>query len=197
MKVPAPLPRATAFAHHLLRESLRPGDLAIDATCGNGHDTIALAEMVGPDGRVLALDLQPNAVANTRDRCQSAGLADRVIALPGDHRDLTKHWNENFSDPFRPSAIIFNLGYLPGGDKSLITQSDSTLAGLDQARTLLAPGGLLICVCYPGHPGGDTEADAVRQWFAALPGDTWPSIAYEFLNQPAQPPFVLATGPRG
>ena len=155
--------RPTVRAHRELAAVLREGDLAIDATAGNGHDTAFLAEKVGESGRVLAFDVQAEAIASSRARVEGLGLADRVGFIHGSHATLSDHVR-----PGTAAAVVFNLGYLPGGDHALITRSEETLLALGQALVVLKAGGLLAIVCYPGHPGGDEESAAVLAWSKAL-----------------------------
>jgi predicted methyltransferase len=147
---------------------LRAGDRAVDATVGNGHDTEFLARLVGPGGRVLGLDAQAEAVAATRERLIAAGLGGRVLVHQQGHEQLAAVAPGGWAGGVR--AVMFNLGYLPGGDKGRITRPATTLAALNGALTLLAPGGRLAVVAYPGHPGGEAEADAVARWVRALQG---------------------------
>ena len=164
-------PRVTERAQALARETLRPGDLALDGTAGKGRDTACLAQAVGSAGHVHAFDIQPAALDATRALCLREGLLDRVSlhlrshaeideALPAEHRG-------------RLGVAIFNLGYLPGGDQAVITRPDSTAVALRAAHAALRPDGRLICVVYPGHPGGEEEAGGVRAFGRerALAGD--------------------------
>ncbi len=142
---------------------MRPGDLAIDATAGNGHDTVFLAGKVGDTGRVLAFDIQADAIASAQARIEAAGLADRVEFIHGSHAGLDRH-----ARPGTVAAVVFNLGYLPGGDHTVITCRDETLSALDRVLPLLRAGGLLAVVCYPGHPGGAEESEAVEAWAGGM-----------------------------
>lgn len=155
--------RPTQLAHREVAAVLRPGDLAIDATAGNGHDTVFLAERVGELGKVLAFDVQAEAIAAARARVAVAGLTARVVFIHGSHVDLSEH-----AAPGSAAAVMFNLGYFPGGDHTLITRTSGTLTALDAARVVLKPGGILTVVCYPGHPGGDEESAAVEAWSEGL-----------------------------
>ena len=176
-----------ARAHAAVAEVLRPGDLAVDATAGNGHDTRFLAERVGPEGRVHALDVQEAAVAATRQRLTGAGLAERVHLHHCGHEHLAEAVPPAHHGRVR--VVMFNLGYLPAGDKARITRTETTLAGLRAAADLLAPGGRLTVVAYPGHPGGAEETEAVVQWVADHAG---PYLRCRTVD----PPTPSGTGPR-
>ncbi len=142
---------------------IQGGDQVLDATAGNGGDTVWLADKVGPEGRVWALDCQDIALENTLRRLHEADFQKRCVLVRGDHArieaDLPAEAQTNLA------AVIFNLGYLPGSDKRLTTQAVSTLHALDQTSGWLRSGGVLAVVCYPGHPAGAIEADAVTKWF--------------------------------
>lgn len=154
--------RLTEIAHTLLTDQVRAGDLAIDATAGNGHDTAFLAAKVGASGRVIAIDIQEDALAATRARLEAAGLADRVELIQSDHAEHLKAWRNSHAGS--AAAILFNLGYLPGGDKSIKTRAEGTAPALEAAHELLRPGGLLSVTAYRGHPGGPEEASVVETW---------------------------------
>ena len=159
--------RLTQLVHDRIRESLRPGDLAIDATVGNGHDTRLLAELVGATGHVHGFDIQHEALLHTRQHLdQDLPGANVELHLAG-HEAMARHLPGAMIGA--TAAIVFNLGYLPGGDKSVTTQAETTLAALKLAwETYLRPGGLLCILCYPGHPGGEEEARQVADWLDTL-----------------------------
>jgi len=158
-----PIVRPTALAHEEVAAVLRSGDLAIDATAGNGHDTVFLAERVGDSGKVLAFDVQAEAIAATRSRVEAAGLKGRVNLIHASHSTLPEH-----AAPGSAAAVMFNLGYFPGGDHAVITRTAETLVALDAALMALKSGGILTVVCYPGHAGGDEESAAVAAWSGGL-----------------------------
>lgn len=157
--------RLTALAHTLLAPRLRPGDIAVDATAGNGHDTRFLAEAVGDTGLVLAFDIQPEALDATRRRLEKAGVAGRVRLILDSNAHLAARLPDGAAG--RVAAVMANLGWLPGGDPALITQTGDTVRMLDDAFAALRPGGALSVLAYPGHAGGDAEAEAVEKWLRA------------------------------
>ena len=165
----APRPSLTRLAHERLQTHLTAGDLAIDATAGNGHDTLFLARQVGTCGAVQAFDIQPRAIEKTRERLQAAAQLAQVTLHQVGHEHMAERVPSDWQG--RVAAITFNLGYLPGGDHGTTTLPQTTLAALDQARTLLRPGGILSVLVYPGHPGGQDEADAVEAWFREQAAD--------------------------
>lgn len=185
-------PRPTALARTLLREVIHPGDLVIDATAGNGHDTLFLAECVGSNGSVLAFDVQENAIRSTRERLHQAGLASRVRLYQTSHAHLAAH-----AELGSVSAIMFNLGYLPGDDHQLTTETATTLAALDAATNLLKPGGTLTIVCYPGHEEGATEAAEVETWLTTLATNGWRIARYALLGTARAAPFLLVARKTG
>ncbi len=162
-------PPLTRIAQQAVSRACRAGGRAIDATVGNGHDTLLLARCVAPDGHVAGFDIQPSALDHTRQRLHTAGLEEHVELINAGHermRDLLGDgWFGN------TDVVMFNLGYLPGGDKSIITQPHTTLSALEQSLDLLRPGGLLSLMLYRGHLGAEPEIAAVTQWIGSLSTD--------------------------
>jgi predicted methyltransferase len=181
---------AVGFCHRLLRERLRPGDWAVDATAGNGHDTLLLTQLTGPDGKVYAFDIQAEAIAATARLLADSGIPPTTFTLiTASHENMSAHLPAGAHGQL--AALLFNLGYLPGGDKSVITHPASTLSGLRDALLLLRPGGLLLLVLYPGHPGGALEAEAVRAEVSGLSPRLWQITEHRALNTAKPAPFVI------
>jgi ubiquinone/menaquinone biosynthesis C-methylase UbiE len=152
--------RLTEKVHHILSNHLQEGDSAIDATAGNGYDTIFLAEQVGPSGKVIAIDIQDSAIQSTQEKLKSAELINHVSLVTEDHAiSLSKLMADNHG---KVTAIIFNLGYLPGSDKSIQTSAKSTNEALAASIQLLSSGGYLCVTAYRGHNGGTSEAEIVE-----------------------------------
>lgn len=185
------LPSAVTWAHLLLADRLQPGDFAVDATAGNGHDTLFLCQQVLPGGHVFAFDVQARALANTRQRLlDSAVPASGFTLLHAGHETLATSLPENTRGQL--AAAMFNLGYLPGADKSLITRAPTTLAAVRQALDWLRVGGLMTVVVYPGHAGGADEARAIAEWAASLDPRQCEVQHLRPVNRAAAPPECWA-----
>lgn len=139
---------------------LRAGDIAIDLTAGNGLDTLFLARSVGATGHVYAFDIQSSAIQATQELLIQHSFDSRATL----HRESHSIWSTKlpYELKYGIKVIMMNLGYLPGGNKSLVTEIASTLAAIDLALDWLQPGGLLSVLAYTGHPGGKSEAEAVQ-----------------------------------
>lgn len=168
--------RLTDTVQAILKASKLEGALTIDATAGNGHDSMGLALAVGPRGTVFAIDLQAAAIEATRQRLETAGLLDRCQLLLGDHAEELSALLKRHRGQVR--IITFNLGYLPGSDKAIQTTEASTLPALNAAAELLETDGRLLVTAYRGHPGGASEAMAVSEWFAHLKPKQWETESF-------------------
>ncbi len=151
----------TVLAHQLVQSYLKAGDIAVDATTGNGHDTLFLAKLVGATGRVFSVDLQRAACDATEKRLTDAGV-ENVTLFCGNHAEIASMLPADLLG--HVSVVVFNLGYLPGGDKQIITTTDGTIAALNGSLALLKSGGVICVAAYRGHPGGAEEAVAVEHW---------------------------------
>ena len=157
--------RLTELAHQQVAAVLKPGELAIDATAGNGHDTLFLVAQVGQTGRVIAIDIQPAAIQRTAERLQEQGFSN-VTLIQRCHGDLLEIVPA--SDHGRVGAVMFNLGYLPHGDKSVMTRTGTSLLAIAAALEIVRPSGIVSILAYPGHSGGDDESSAVVQFVSSL-----------------------------
>jgi ubiquinone/menaquinone biosynthesis C-methylase UbiE len=157
----------------------------VDATCGNGRDTLVLAQLVGPTGRVLACDIQEGAVTETRSRLFKAGCLGQVNLMVAGHERLAEFVRE----PLR--AAVFNLGYLPGGDREIVTRPEETVAALEQAAALLLPGGIVTVCIYTGHAGARDEEQGVTAWLAKLAPELFTVWVSRQLNRPSTAPYFV------
>ncbi|MDX1680688.1 MAG: class I SAM-dependent methyltransferase [Akkermansiaceae bacterium] len=179
-------PRPTQLAHLLLSDVIRKGDSVIDATCGNGHDTMFLAALVGEEGKVIAYDIQEAAIRETQALAKHAGFDSRITCHLKSHARMAEDL-----EPESVRAVAFNLGYLPGEDHALTTEADETLKALEAATGIIEAEGGLSVICYPGHEAGAIEAEAVEKWFSALPEKGWRVAKYAMLGTQKPAPFLL------
>ncbi|QQE76224.1 methyltransferase domain-containing protein [Brevibacillus composti] len=177
-------PNVLEVARTLIRERVSPGETVIDATMGNGNDTMFLAGLVGGEGKVIAYDIQPQAIEKTRERLEREGLLDRVEMRLASHEEM-----EQVSGSV--GAIMFNLGYLPGGNKEITTQAASTVRAIEAGLALLKPGGIMTVMIYWGHPAGQREKEAVVSFCSQLSQMEYLVLHYQYLNQQNQAPFLL------
>lgn len=179
-----------ALAHAYWRSHLKPGDLAIDATCGNGHDTHALAKLLlsHPESLLIGLDIQSSALQKTEQLLKQS--------IPEEHLKKALFQRRCHSEidqvpiPHPPSLIVYNLGYLPGGDKSVTTQTASTMASIQKAIRLIGERGALSITCYPGHPEGKREEEELLLWAESLPYDKWRVCHHRWLNRKQAPSLL-------
>ncbi|WP_347549210.1 class I SAM-dependent methyltransferase [Pseudalkalibacillus hwajinpoensis] len=184
------LQRILPFTRTLLDAVLTKGDIAIDGTCGNGHDTLYLAESVSETGKVYGFDIQKEALESTHKRLEEAGQTAQVTLFHRSHATINDVMDTD--EKGKVAAAIFNLGYLPGGDKSIVTNPGETLQAVTRILDLLRSDGLLILVVYPGHPEGKIESKLVTEFTSQLNQSHYQVLKYQFINQVNEPPYILA-----
>jgi 16S rRNA C1402 N4-methylase RsmH len=177
----------TELVQTIVRSRLREGAIALDATVGNGMDTLFLAECVGKTGMVFGCDIQP--LEDAQQLITNHNCAAHVHLRQMSHEDLRNLVPEKFHGHL--AAVMFNLGYKPHADKTLITHTASTLAALEAATALLAPNGIMSVVCYTGHAGGSEERDGVVTWAAQLEKSIWQIYHLQTLNQHHAPEALM------
>jgi SAM-dependent methyltransferase len=179
-------------AHKWVAERVRKGDIVIDATAGNGSDTLFLSRAAGPGGAVYAFDIQSEALEQTRKRLESEARPEShapVILVHASHEELMNRIA--LEEHGKIAAIMFNLGFLPGSSQTVITLPSTTLAALDIALSLLRGGGILTVVVYPGHEGGKTEAESVEAWASEIEPSLAQTVIYRF-PQKTTAPYLIA-----
>lgn len=161
--------RLTERVHHDLKQHLHAGDVVIDATAGNGHDTLFLAQIVGKKGHVFSFDIQSNALEKTRQRVQQHCPDATVTYIHHGHEAMQQKIPSIYHGHVQ--AIVFNLGYLPQASHHIVTTPKTTLDALQQACSLLHPHGIISILAYTGHEGGREEAEAIKTWLSTLNND--------------------------
>ncbi len=177
--------RTTELAMSVTLTYIKPGDTVVDATCGTGQDTVVLARAAGSEGRVYAFDIQKSAHLLTEARLRSHGITN-VYQVMQSFVSMSEHIPERSA-----AAVVFNLGYLPGGDHSITTTAGTTLEGLECALKTIRPGGIVTVVMYDGHEAGSEEKKAVLEWAEALDSKKYHVAYVSLLNQKNHPPEIL------
>ncbi len=179
------------LAHSYWSRLVQPGDTVIDATCGHGYDTLKICQLALSinKGKVYAFDIQNQAIESARQYINAH--------LPLDLRQqifFQQCCHSLFPSEISPSSvrlIVYNLGYLPKGDKTCTTRLDTTLQSLNQAQHLLQPGGILSVTCYPGHPEGAIEQEAILHYAALFSPQEWSCCHHSWLNRQQSPTLLI------
>ena len=179
------------LAHHYWSKLIEIGDTVVDATCGNGHDTLKLCQLAlsKDKGKVYAFDIQAEAIAAAKEHL-AAHLSNEVQKKI--EFQLRSH--ATFPESLNKQSVklfVYNLGYLPGGDKAKTTLQDTTLQSLQHAAQLLAPAGAICVTCYPGHAEGAKEQESVLTFAAALPPNEWSCCHHVWTNRTLAPSLLL------
>lgn len=169
------------FQRMLMEKSLGAGDVVIDATLGNGNDSLILLDLIGPTGFLYGFDIQREAVEETETRLKAAGH-DNFNLFCESHETMS----QLISQPVQ--GIVFNLGYLPTGNKSCTTHWESTRRAIDQGMALLLPNGFISVMTYPGHESGCEEDEALQAHFSTIDQKKFQIAQMQFLNQKNNPP---------
>ena len=180
------LGNARAWTRELWDKLSLEGAFVIDATVGNGYDTVYLAGKVGETGRVYGFDVQTEAIGATRARLNEAGLLDRCRLIPDSHENVDAY----VKDPV--DGVMFNLGWLPKAEHAVTTHAESTLKAVSKCLELLKKGGLMTVCVYPGHPEGEREKAALLAWAKALDDSAFDARVTEYLNIAKRPPLLIA-----
>nr|WP_249315314.1 class I SAM-dependent methyltransferase [Bacillus sp. FJAT-49711] len=179
----------------MLEKVVKPGDIVIDATIGNGHDTLFLARLVEDTGHVYGFDIQKSALHETNKLLASNKLLHRASLFHTGHEHVIDVIPKDKHELIR--SAIFNLGYLPKGDKSVITKPETTIIAVHHLLQVMASGGIIVLVVYYGHDGGKMERDALLRYTSSLDQKKYHVLQYAFINQINHPPFIVAIEKRG
>ena len=180
------LKKPLRFSHEILKDTVISGDTVIDATAGNGNDTVLLAQLVGQLGKVYAFDIQEEAIKSTKDKLLLTGQSEQVELIQDGHENLDHY----LKDEEKVSTVTFNLGYLPRGDKSITTQADTTLKALKNSLKILRKQGIVSVMVYYGHDEELEEKNIVDKFVTQIPQEEFDVLTYRFVNQANQPPYL-------
>ena len=172
------------LVHDFLRKTVRPGAVCVDATAGKGRDTALLCRLAGESGRVLAFDIQEEAVAQTQALLASEGLRAEVLL------DSHAHMGR-YLPPESVDCIVFNFGRLPGGDPKIFTQADTSVEAIRVGLELLRPGGVLAIALYYGGENGYEERDRILQYLEEVDQRCFSVLACRWTNRRGDPPMPV------
>lgn len=170
--------------HQIIAEYVIEGDYVVDATLGNGWDTLKLCQLVGETGRVFGFDIQEEAIVKSKERINEAGFGERVELHCCSHEYVDQYVQK----PIK--AFMMNLGYLPGGEKSIVTCKESTIKAIQSLTELLCSGGVGTILVYYGHEGGPEEKHAVETFMANMPSNWGQITRMEIVNRKNTPPIL-------
>lgn len=173
------------ISHELVSKVVQPGDIVVDATMGNGGDTLFLAKLVGDSGKVFAFDIQQLALDNTRKRLSDAGVLHRAELIMDGHQNIGNYVPKGIK------AVMFNLGYLPKGDHSIGTRAETTIAAIEGSQELLCREGIVMIVIYYGGDSGFDEKNTVMDYLKSLDCRKYTVLVQDFVNQVNCPPIAV------
>jgi tRNA G37 N-methylase Trm5 len=174
------------LAHHFLETYIKPGDCVVDATAGRGRDTLFLCNLVGKEGHVFAFDIQKDAIESTKERLKQNNLTDGVTLILDSHANM-----DHYLSPGQVSAVVFNFGYLPGGDHTIYTQPESSINAIKKALTLIKSFGIVSLCIYYGGDSGFEERDALIKYLKTIDHKHYTVVLEQFYNRPNCPPLVV------
>lgn len=170
---------------YFILKHLKEGDIAIDFTMGNGHDTEFLSKTVKEKGHVYAFDIQKQALESTRRHLEETHCPNNYTLILDSHHKVKEYVKEKFK------AGMFNLGWLPGGDKSITTLRETTLPAIEAALDLMDKDAILNIAIYPGHQEGDLEGKMVVDYLSSLSRFRFACTRVNILNSTNSPYFIV------
>ncbi|MGM0445204.1 MAG: class I SAM-dependent methyltransferase [Bacillota bacterium] len=183
------LMQGVEFSHWIIDNYLDNNKVLVDATCGNGYDTLFLSKKLDQNGKIYTFDIQKTAIENTKEKLKDKDL--KIEYINDGHEKIDKYIDEKIN------CIIYNLGYLPGSNKDIITKKETTIKSLQKSLKLLAINGLIVLVIYSEHEGGEKEKNAVLEFAANLDHKNYNVLHYHFINQKMNPSEVVVIKKRG
>jgi hypothetical protein len=181
--------KTTHWCHHFINHHVKEGDICIDATVGNGYDTELLVTLVGETGKVYGFDIQKQALENTKARLKETGLLQRVQLFLKSHEQMADCIDDNAHGLV--SCVVFNFGYLPGGDHQIATKSETSILAIEGALAMLKKNGLISLCIYSGGDSGFLERDEILAWVKELDSSKYLVIVSEYYNRMNHPPIPV------
>lgn len=180
--------KTTILCHNLLLPYIKENQICIDATCGNGNDTLFLCRALKNTGCVLAFDIQNDAINNTKEILDRNSYTNYKL-FNQCHTKIKDVLIDQGID--KANLIMFNLGFLPGGEKSITTETDKTMEAIKQAIELLEPNGILSVMVYPGHFEGSIESSTLDQYMDNLTDENLSIFRLSNLKSKKSPYLII------
>ncbi|QEK12190.1 hypothetical protein FQB35_07275 [Crassaminicella thermophila] len=178
------LKRATELAKFFIGTIIKEGDLVVDATMGNGNDTLFLAQTVGKEGSVISFDIQDLAILNTKKLLDKNNINNSKLIQDG-HENIDRYISNEIC------GAMFNLGYLPKGDRNIVTKPETTIVAIDKCLKLLKRNGIITIVIYYGHLGGEDEKEKIIHYVEKLDENKFHVLKVDYINQTKEPPILI------
>lgn len=178
--------QVTFWCHEIIRSQAPEGGFYIDGTMGKGRDTLFLCELAGEAGRVLAFDIQEEALRYTEKLLRENRARNRAELILDGHEHMERYAGEGTAD-----VICFNFGYLPGGDHGIATRPDTSVAAVEKGLSVLKSGGMMSLLIYSGGDTGFAEKEALLSYLRTLPAKKFTVIANEYWNRGNCPPMAV------
>lgn len=175
---------AVSLAQMILLPHLKKCMVAVDATAGNGWDTLFLATNTPQDAIIYSFDIQKSAISATKSLLLKENLINKVKLISDSHENLSMYVRDNID------VVMFNLGYLPGGDHNITTDPESTVVAVEESLKLLKVGGFLTIIAYPGHQVGETEFLRIATFLKLLPAKIFAVNSWLAVNASKKPPIL-------
>ena len=176
--------KITEMVHHIIKDYIIENTCTIDATAGNGYDTLFLAENAGKKGKVFSFDIQEVSIDNTRKLLDDNKLLNKVELINDSHHNIDKYVDDNIS------VAIFNLGYLPNGNKEIVTEAKTTIIALEKILKRLMYGGVIAITIYYKHEGGEEEKNILEKYFSELDAKKYQVVSINHNNRHSSPPII-------
>ncbi len=179
------LKNSLGISHDIVKRVIGKGDVVIDATAGNGNDTLFLAEIVGVEGHVYSFDVQNKALQNTYAKLKDKNLLDGVTLIQDGHQKMDQYVKCDIK------AVMFNLGYLPGGDHNVHTKAHTTIDAIQKSLDLIVRNGIVMIVIYYGGDSGFDEKETVMNFLKEIDCKKYSVLVHTFINQINCPPIAV------
>ena len=174
---------ALKLSHEYICANVNIGDTVVDATCGRGRDTLLLAHLVKENGSVFSFDIQSAALEEAHELIKKEAL-NNVTLINDSHHNLKNYVSS-------AKCVVFNFGFLPGGDHSIFSKPETSIPAIDAALDIITEDGFISICSYYGGPNGFEERDAILSHLSKLDNKKYTVLCHNFLNRPNNPPIFI------